>query len=243
MNKKFTLIELLVVVAIIGILLSILLPSLHSAKEKAQYAVCSSNRGQNYKLMILGSKNNSIKLPTFNNTGYNNSPALRYEKDDWSGTQKRTTAEIVNPVAGLYTDAFDDLMKCPSLPAGTLGDATNSNGVFDYSFPASLSLINLSKIDNSGMWNGMEKHTPLIVEESPAIRINNTNPESSFAASDSLGSWHDFGKKTGYTSIDGHNETLYTKGVRFKSNSFLLYFRGNNRSLHNHSSLESWPRP
>ena len=44
--KAFTLIELLVVVAIIGILLSILLPSLHKAREASYNAVCISNLKQ-----------------------------------------------------------------------------------------------------------------------------------------------------------------------------------------------------
>ncbi|MCM8529948.1 MAG: type II secretion system GspH family protein [Lentisphaeraceae bacterium] len=44
--KKFTLIELLVTIAIIGVLLTILLPSIRQAREKAKTVVCKSNQRQ-----------------------------------------------------------------------------------------------------------------------------------------------------------------------------------------------------
>ena len=60
--KRFTLIELLVVVAIIGILASMLLPSLASARRKAIFAVCKSNQKQFGTAMNLYTTDNNDDL-------------------------------------------------------------------------------------------------------------------------------------------------------------------------------------
>lgn len=61
--RKFTLIELLVVIAIIGILSSILLPSMAKAREKAKIAVEVSNRKQLYTATVMYSDDNGDRFP------------------------------------------------------------------------------------------------------------------------------------------------------------------------------------
>lgn len=61
--KLFTLIELLIVIAIIGILLSFLLPSLKKVREKSLRAVCLSNLKQCYYSTTLFGKDNNSKIP------------------------------------------------------------------------------------------------------------------------------------------------------------------------------------
>ena len=61
-STNFTLIELLVVVAIFGILVSILLPSLKQARDKAKIAVCKSNLSQVGKTFALYSMSNNGRI-------------------------------------------------------------------------------------------------------------------------------------------------------------------------------------
>jgi len=61
--KKFTLIELLVVIGIIGILATLLLPSLSRARKKAHIAVCLSNQHQLGIAVSMLTKDNNDSFP------------------------------------------------------------------------------------------------------------------------------------------------------------------------------------
>jgi len=63
MFRRFTLIELLVVVAIIGILASLLLPSLAKAREKGKVAVCKSNLKQQVLMIHMYADGNDDDYP------------------------------------------------------------------------------------------------------------------------------------------------------------------------------------
>ena len=65
-SKKFTLMELLIVIAIIAILLSLLLPSMKMAREKARRAVCLSNTAQLTSAAMVYGKSENNKLPPEN---------------------------------------------------------------------------------------------------------------------------------------------------------------------------------
>ena len=77
-RNKFTLLELLIVVAVIGILLSLLLPSLSKARYMARIAVCASSIKQNGTAMTAYSIGNDQHLPT---RGIHTSP--QYHRYFW----------------------------------------------------------------------------------------------------------------------------------------------------------------
>ena len=65
----FTLIELLVVIAIIALLMAILLPALHRARNQARAVVCQTNLKQWGTTLALYAENNNGRLPPDDRSG------------------------------------------------------------------------------------------------------------------------------------------------------------------------------
>ncbi|MCM8529773.1 MAG: hypothetical protein NE330_01315 [Lentisphaeraceae bacterium] len=240
--KKFTVIELLIVAAIIAILASILIPSLHKAREKALFAVCTSNRGQVYKAMYMGMDDNKEVTPRFIGWNNTNPSDPDWFEDDWSGAVHGQGGKLVNGVVNRYID-YSKISRCPSLHEGVAGDKVSSNGFFDYSYLQSFGNIQIYKLPSTITWAGNSHSMPLILEEDP-FYINGSNRESGFGNNDFLGMWHDFGKKGGYLGIDGSSVIVRNNGVKFRSKELYMDYQDKvGVALSDHKALEDWPRP
>lgn len=105
---NFTLLELLIVIAVIGILVSLLLPSLWTARERAKMAVCMSNIHQ----LHIGTHSYLS-----NNNGFYPSA------DDWTNTTPRVRVDRgwFREIADNFHLETEEERKeffCPSNPSG-----------------------------------------------------------------------------------------------------------------------------
>lgn len=108
----FTLIELLVVISIIGILTSILLPSLAQAREKAKSAVCQSNLKQLGVANYVYADSNEDHFPErdrVNHKSYDDYLAGYDGRDSLTETEMRATSLSDAELAGRHK-----MSVCPS---------------------------------------------------------------------------------------------------------------------------------
>lgn len=107
--KKFTLIELLVVIAIIAILTSILLPSIHGAREKAHIAIEVNNRKQlTLASHLYAGENNDYLANRHPSNPYLHN--LRWENTD----QYDLNIILMDPYVGDSDKVREELLFCNS---------------------------------------------------------------------------------------------------------------------------------
>ena len=96
---RFTLIELLVVIAIIAILASMLLPALHSAKDRANQINCASNLKQIGLALHMYMQDYDERIPPHNDNNGVNPATWRWE----------TAQMLLLPYAG----GSEEVLHCP----------------------------------------------------------------------------------------------------------------------------------
>ncbi len=102
MNRKFTLIECLITLSIIAVLMSILLPALSKAREKARLNLCQSNLQRIGIAYTVYSYSNDKYYPELKHSGY------RY-------TMGKGTSEVSEEARPLNAySKTGDFTECPS---------------------------------------------------------------------------------------------------------------------------------
>ncbi|WDE98872.1 DUF1559 domain-containing protein [Lentisphaera profundi] len=133
--KKFTLIELLVVIAIIGILASLLLPSLSSARGKAKSATCKSNLKQIGTTVFMYTDDYEGYMPG-GAYEWNNGPSQNISWDDFlSDYDGRNLSNAQKLLATLTTNDVAEnsgaIYRCPSM-AQTTGSGINRSYAMNF---------------------------------------------------------------------------------------------------------------
>jgi prepilin-type N-terminal cleavage/methylation domain-containing protein len=145
-QKEFTLIELLVVVAIIGILASMLLPSLAKARESAKQAVCVSNLKQINLAMTLYTTDNNDRLPSGNGK----------DRDTWPSYLDPLIGggEFIGPTDKTRPNQSDIWNKCPNSKNNARNWFRDGDyaGIFDASYNWPDSLLGVDDPSNSAFF-------------------------------------------------------------------------------------------
>ena len=161
---NFTLIELLVVVAIIGILLSILIPSLAKSRELTRRSVCKSNHHQFYISISMFAEDNDGKfdLPARKNGPVqfikNNDKVLLEPYIDWSVTDCPNIPGNMSTIAKKNTETTFILLLAGMGPADDLTNFTDWESAQTLTAENDLVILADWNENSGGTWNSRTTH-------------------------------------------------------------------------------------
>lgn len=121
-RAAFTLIELLVVIAIIALLVSILLPSLQTAKEMARRVACASNLKTTGMGLVLFATDNKDLYPQFGGMPW------------YQPTFFQQALNTGDPLYSGYLSSQYKLFLCPSSPIITSQSDIEDLGYMQYAY-------------------------------------------------------------------------------------------------------------
>ena len=153
MKRGFTLIELMVVVAIIGIIISILLPVISAARESGRSTYCSNNLRQLYIANDLYSIDNGSYVAA--------APEFYKNKKRWHGERSSKNEPFDGSKGPLvpYLGVSKKVRQCPSFHGFRSGDDSNafeaSTGGYGYNGVGVGSRAYILGLNSRGFENGM----------------------------------------------------------------------------------------
>ncbi|WDE98448.1 type II secretion system protein [Lentisphaera profundi] len=209
MNKKFTLIELLVVVAILGILASLLLPTLGQARKSAKATSCQSSIKQvGSAIAMFQGDNDGVMV-------YNYSAAAVYQSNWAKGVDSYLGGDASPDTANggaFWNTASPTLYDCPS----TAIDAEKNCFAIDYGIVSTGSNksflgYKVSEVNNSSSailladtWK--EEATALIGRS--GMRGDNEAKYNTVTGLTHDGGFKHNKTRTNYAFVDGHSEMI-----------------------------------
>ena len=212
----FTILELLVVVGIIGVLVTILIPTVYRMREHAASAKCQYNLRVLSTAFIAFAADHDGSLPGSFNTNADPDP----DHHDWLLAEVAPAGMALwqtGPQSGKIWKYVNntETYRCMTFSPESPGSGAGSNGKFDYSAFACFAGASLRLLNGQShmlLADGVTYETyptPLICQEDPSA-INRANMEGRHSNTDQMGHMHHGGNYV--AAVDGSaywvNETI-----------------------------------